>query len=336
MPEPAPASPEVIFDLILAYQRSAALKAAIDLDLFTAIADGAASTADIAERCHASLRGTRILCDYLVTLGLLTKDDGTYRLEDVSAAFLSQRSPTYLGSMSHFLNMPGLKDNFDRLTDTIRRGSVADSGNTVAPENPIWVQFARAMVPMMVPTAHAIAGILDVATAGPLRVLDIAAGHGIFGITLAERNPEVRVSAVDWKAVLAVAGENAAAHGVADRYETIAGDAFTAPFGSGYDVALVTNFLHHFDHETCISFLSKVRASMTLGGRVVVVEMVPNPDRVTPPVAARFSLTMLAGTPAGDAYTFDELRDQLEKAGFGDVTAYALPTPQTVIVARAR
>ena len=130
-----------------------------------------------------------------------------------------------------------------------------------------------------------------------------------------------------------MAQEHARAAGVDGRLHTLPGDAFAVEFGTGFDVALVTNFLHHFDHATCTAFLKKVRAALKPGGRVVVLEMVPNPDRVTPPLPAGFSLTMLAGTPAGDAYTLDELRDQLQGAGFGGVTAHPLPTPETVIVA---
>jgi SAM-dependent methyltransferase len=241
----------------------------------------------------------------------------------------------YMGSTARFLLLPGVKNNFDDLTAAVRRGGVSPEGNTVAPENPIWVEFARAMVPMMVPAAHAIADILRIADAGLARVLDIAAGHGIFGITLAQRNPQVQVTAVDWAPVLKVAQENAAAHGVTERIHNQPGDAFTVEFGTDYDVALVTNFLHHFDHPTCISFLAKVRRALKTGGRAVILEMVPNPDRVTPVVPARFSLTMLGGTPAGDAYTLDELRDQLEKAGFADVMSHPLPTPETLVVGRA-
>ena len=140
---------------------------------------------------------------------------------------------------------------------------------------------------------------------------------------------------MDWAAVLEVAQQNAAAHGVSDRIHIKPGDAFEVDFGADYDVALVTNFLHHFDHATCTSFPAKVRRALKTGGRVVILEMVPNADRVTPAIPARFSLTMLGGTPAGDAYTLDELRDQLEKAGFADVTSHPLPTPETVVVARA-
>ncbi len=94
-------------------------------------------------------------------------------------------------------------------------------------------------------------------------MLDIAAGHGIFGITVAQRNPQAEVVAVDWPRVLTVATENAVALGVAARHTTIPGDAFTVDWGAGYDVALVTNFLHHFDVPTCTAFLKKVHGRST-------------------------------------------------------------------------
>jgi SAM-dependent methyltransferase len=326
-------SAEIVFDTLFAYQRSAALGSAIDLELFTAIDEGARTVAALAKRCQASERGTRILCDFLTTIGLLTKSDGNYGLTPESATFLSQRSPAYLGTTARFLLRPELKGNFDHLTDAIRRGGVTPSGdNIVAEENPLWVEFARSMMPMMVPAAHAIAELVGSSKGASLKVLDIAAGHGLFGVTIAQRNPGAEIVAVDWKAVLAVAQENAASALVSNRYRTISGDAFTVDFGDGYDVALVTNFLHHFDGATCTAFLRKVHTALKPGGRVVVLEFVPNPDRVSPPFPARFSLTMLAETPGGDAYTFDELRRQLEDAGFSNVTAHGLPTPQMVLL----
>ena len=139
--------------------------------------------------------------------------------------------------------------------------------------------------------------------------------------------------AVDWVPVLSVATDNAKAMGVADRHRTIPGYAFKVEYGSGYDVALLTNFLHHFDRDTNVSLLRKTAASLKKGGRVVVLEMVPNEDRVSPPIPAGFALTMLAGTPAGEAFTLKELQEMLTAAGFGRATAHALPTPQTVVIA---
>ena len=165
-----------------------------------------------------------------------------------------------------------------------------------------------------------------------MRVLDIAAGHGAFGIVIAQKNPSAEVVALDWAPVLAVATENAKAMGVAARFRTLAGDALTVDYGTGFDVVLLTNFLHHFDRSTCVGLLRKAAGALKPGGRVVVLEFVPNEDRISPPLAAAFSLTMLAGTPAGDAYTFAEHTSMLAEAGFTDVTAHPLPGPETVIV----
>lgn len=334
MPPPAMPSPDLVFDTLFAYQKSAALKSAIELDIFTAIDEGAHTAGAIAQRSGVSERGARMLCDYLTVLGLLQKSEGMYRLTPESAAFLSKRSPAYLGTTAKFLLLPELRRNFDDLTGAVRRGGVAPAGSTVADENPIWVEFARAMAPMMMPAAHAIADLVKVSSTDAVRVLDLAAGHGMFGITLAKRNPNVEIVAVDWAPVLKVAEENARIHGVQDRYRTLAGDAFKVDFGAAYDMALVTNFLHHFDQDTCTKFLQKINAALKPRGRVAVLEFVPNPDRVSPPIPASFAVTMLAGTPSGDAYTFVELRQQLEDAGFTNITAHALPTPQTILLAQ--
>jgi hypothetical protein len=124
-------SAEVVFDTLFAYQRSAALGSAIELGLFTAIDEGGRTVEALANRCRASARGTRILCDFLVTIGLLRKSDDSYELTPESAAFLSQRSPAYLGTTARFLLRPELKGNFDNLTAAVRRGGVPPAGGNI-------------------------------------------------------------------------------------------------------------------------------------------------------------------------------------------------------------
>lgn len=331
--QPHPPSPELIFDTLNAYQKTAALRGAIDLDLFTAIGEGASTAADLARKLKVSERGARILCDYLVINGLLTKQGNRYGLTPDSATFLDRRSPAYMGTVVQFLNTPALMDNFRDVAASVRQGgAVASEKGMVADENPAWVDFARAMVPMMMMPAEFIAGLVG-ADAGPSwKVLDIAAGHGMFGIVIARRNPNARVVALDWASVLEVAKENAQKEGVAGRYETIPGSAFEADFGRGYDLVLLTNFLHHFDVPTCEGLLRKVHASLKPGGKAITLEFVPNPDRVSPPAPASFSLMMLGSTPSGDAYTFSELESMFRNAGFSGSQAHAMPGPQTVIV----
>ncbi len=325
-------SPELIFDTLNAYQRTAALRGAIELDLFTAIGEGAATAADLAGKLKVPQRGARILCDYLVVIGLLTKQGARYGLTPDSAVFLDRRSPACVASAMTFLNSPELTNYFRDIAAVVRKGgAVLNAEGTMAPDDPIWVEFARAMAPMMAMPAEFIA---DLVGAGSGKVLDIAAGHGLFGIAIARRNPNARIVALDWPAVLEVATENAQRAGVADRHTTIPGSAFDADYGSGYDVVLLTNFLHHFDPPTCEKLLRKVHAALNPGGTAVTLEFVPNEDRVSPPAAAAFSLMMLGSTTAGDAYTFSELDRMFRNAGFSGSQAHALAGPEKVIVSR--
>lgn len=327
-------SPERIFETLNSFQRAEALRAAIELDVFTAIAEGANTVPALAVRCAAAERGIRVLCDYLTIFSFLTKDNSTYSLTPDSAAFLSRRSPAYLGTTARFLLSPMLKEAFGNLTETVRRGTTILAGEgTMDHDHPVWVDFARAMKPMMAPAAEGIATLVDADKGAACKILDIAAGHGVFGVTLARRNPQATVVAVDWQNVLTVAQENAQAAGVADRFHTMPGNAFDAEFGSGYDIVLLTNFLHHFDQSTCETLLRKVHACLAPGGRAVTLEFVPNDDRVTPPLEAAFSLTMLATTTAGDAYTFAEYEQMFSNAGFARSEIHTVPmSAQHVII----
>lgn len=197
----------------------------------------------------------------------------------------------------------------------------------------MWVKFARGMTGMMMPSANMMAEKLGFDTNRKFRVLDIAAGHGIFGITIARKYQNAEIYALDWANVLQVATENAQKFGVAERHHTIPGSAFDVELGGVYDVVLLTNFLHHFDRETCESLLKKIRGSLNEDGKVLTLEFVPNDDRVSPPSEAMFALVMLAATPAGDAYTFAELKAMFENAGFSRNEHIPLqPMPQHLIV----
>ena len=327
-------SPELIFETLIAYQRSAALRAAIELDLFRAIGEGPGDIASLARQCGASERGIRILCDYLTILGLLAKEGGRYRHTPSSAVFLDPRSPASIASAARFLGHPALAEPFVRLADVVRSGhTILPGDGSVEPENPIWVEFAHGMAPMMGALAGPLGAIVLDGLAGPLRVLDIAAGHGLFGIEVAKLNPEASVTAVDWAVVLEVARGNARKAGVEDRYQLLPGSAFDVEYGGPYDIVLLTNFLHHFDPPTCVGLLWKVHAALKPGGRAAALEFVPNEDRISPPMAAAFSLTMLASTAAGDAYTFRELEKMYQEAGFGAITAHSIPrSPHTVVM----
>ena len=313
-----PPTPERFFNAINAYQQTEAMNAAIELKLFTAIAEGNATAATIAGRCASSERGVRILCDFLTIHRFLNKEGADYTLAPDTALFLNCNSPAYIGGAVEFLLTSRIRECHRQLTGAVRNGGSALGQGTLQPENPDWVKFAQAMMPLMHMPAEIMAAELRKGGEAH-KVLDIAAGHGIFGISAAIQNPAAHIYASDWKNVLEAASKNAQAMGVADRYHLLPGSAFETDFGSGYDLVLITNFLHHFDSPTCTTFMRKVHAALNPGGRAAIAELVPNPDRVSPPTAAAFSMMMLATTPSGDVYTFAELESISKSAGFARV-----------------
>ena len=333
MPQPTPGR---FFQSINAYQQTAALKAAIDLEVFTAIGAGCTTSESLADRCKTSVKGMRVLCDYLVIQQFLTKDGNRYGLAPDAAMFLDKNSRMYVGGTADFLLSSPVRQFFEDFTAVVRKGgTVMTGGGTVSYEHPIWKQFARSMIPLMIPPAEAIAAIVKANDGASMKVLDLAAGHGAFGITIARHNPKAVIHAVDWTAVLEIAREHAKASGVADRWHALEGSAFEVEFGKDYDVALITNFHHHFSPPTIEALMRKIREALKPEGLAVTLEFVPNEDRVTPPDAASFALMMLGTTEEGDAYTFEEYETMFRNSGFTHNKLHRLEnSPESLIVSR--
>jgi 2-polyprenyl-3-methyl-5-hydroxy-6-metoxy-1,4-benzoquinol methylase len=327
-------TPEHIFNTLNAYQQTFALRAAIELDIFSTIADGATDAASLAKKTGAAERGIQSLCNYLTVLGFLTKQGGQYTLTQESSIFLNRRSPAYMGSISKFLTNDYMLGLFSKLTDAVKKGgTVAAQGNNQQPNDEMWVSFAQSMAPITVPAATFIAQLTGMPQAKACQVLDIAAGHGMYGITMARQNPNAQVTALDWPSVLEVAKEHAKSAGVSERFKTKGGSAFDTDLGTGYDYILLTNIFHHFDPPTCEKLMKRVNAALKPGGQAITLEFVPNDDRVSPMTPAMFSLIMLATTDSGDAYTFAEYEKMFRNAGFAKTTFHQIPDmPQQVLV----
>jgi SAM-dependent methyltransferase len=323
-------TPELFFRSINAFHLTQALKGAIDLDIFTAIAEGATTAKALAEKRQATERGMRILCDYLTVTGFLTKANGNYGLTPDSATFLDRRLPSYVGGSAEFLLSPMLTQTFDDVAAVVRKGgTVVSEEGTMSPDNPIWVKFARAMQPLAFGMAQMLTDPIKLDPNRKTKVLDIAASHGLYGLMFAQQYPNLEVVAVDWANVLEVGRENAAKFGAAERWRALPGSAFDVDFGAnsgeGYDLALIPNFFHHFDPPTNEKLMRKIHAALAPGGRAVTVEFVPNEARDEPPQSVTFALVMLASTASGDAYTFAEYEKMFANAGFSRSELLQLP-----------
>jgi SAM-dependent methyltransferase len=329
--EPRPPSPERIQAMLGGFQQTAIVKGAIDLDLFTMIGGGAPTADEIAARCSADPRAIQILCNALTIMGLLEKQGEGYRQTGDTRAFLDRASPTYMGSVTEFTLAPEMVSPWWEIAQLVRQGGPSHLAN-ISPENPVWVKFARGMAPMMAMPAKLLAGLV-MAGGRPRRILDIAAGHGLYGIEMAKLAPDSRVTALDWPQVLEVAKQNASAVGLAERWTGLPGSAFDVEFGEGWDLILLTNFLHHFDPDTCEALLRKVHHALAPGGRAVTLEFIPNEDGISPPVPAMFNVVMLVTTPKGRAFRFSELQALHQAAGFARCELHELPpSPERVVI----
>lgn len=322
-----------------AFQQTAALCAAVELDLFSIIARGEASAAGMARAAQADARGVSILADFLVIHGLLTKAGGRYGLSPEAAMFLDRRSPACIADTAQWFGYLTERGDFNRLADAVRQGGAEN----IVPDPAVWVRFARSMAPMMrMPAAFVaehLAGVVGAGGTGVPKVLDIAGGHGLYGIAVAQRYPNAEITLVDAEPVAAVAKENATAAGVAGRYRTLPGSALPGTegevdFGTGYRLILITGFMHHFSPDVVEGLLAKARAALADDGQVIGLDFVPNPDRVSPPMPASFSLTMLGETAHGQAYTFAEYQAMFANAGFPKLERRDLPgLPMTALIA---
>jgi len=278
------------------------------------------------------LRGVRILCDFLCVIGLLEKNTNLYNLSLDAKRFLDRSSPHCLADLIDFYAAPEIISWImnDPPSYVIRGG--ASGLASLSPDNPIWLRYAQAMVPFSSITARRTASYIARRSIHPRKVLGIAAGHGLFGIEVAKVLSDASVTAIDWANVLKGAKKNADSAGLADRYKIITGNAFEVDWGDNYDLILLSNILHHFDYDEGVLLLCKAKKSLAMGGSVFVIDIMPNPDRVSPPEQAAFAFLILAITPQGDAYTCTEYETMAGTAGLTLVDSMQLlPTPQTLL-----
>jgi ubiquinone/menaquinone biosynthesis C-methylase UbiE len=336
MSNPALPSASTLFTGLLAYETSAALRSAIEIDLFSAIARGADTPEAIAAFCHASPRGVRILADFLAVNTFLTKHGNQYHLTPETAAYLVRNSPHYKGNLIEFVQAPFLRQQLERLTDWVRAGGANVPADVLAPEHPMWLAFARVMTSEMVPAAQATAAIIRQlfrknAAPQPQKILDVAAGHGMFGLAFAQTDPACRIVAQDYPQILDITRQNLRPYAVEDRYTYLPGDIRQIDPGAGFDLVLLPNLIHYLDPDSTVQLLKKLRAALKPRGLLAIVEFAPNDDRITPTFGT-FALMLLATTPAGDAYTVNEIISMAAQAGYTQPAAWDVVTERLIVV----
>ena len=318
---------EDIYAQVNAFRRSRALLTAVELDVFSALANGAETSAQTADRIETDPRSTDRLMNVLVGMGLLTKSDDRFSLTEVSAKHLVSGSEAYLGNLAHLGN---LWHPWSGLTAAVRRGAKEDRGG-VQMQDPEWLEsFIAAMHHRGIPQAPPDCNLIDLHDAA--RILDVGGGSGVYAMAMLRVKKDLTATVFDLPDVLPITQRYIDASGLAERMDTRAGDYLFDELGSGYDVVFLSAIIHSNSPEQNILLMRKCANALNPGGQVVVQDFIMEDDRVRPEAAAMFSLNMLVATEAGDTYTASEVEGWMSDAGLGDVIVRDAPSGTTQIV----
>lgn len=329
-----PLNPEKVLRYSFAYAPPLMIEAAVRLGLFDALVDAPRTAEDLAKQFGVNHRGVKILLNGLVGLELLTKPHaGHYALTPEADAFLVGGRPTYMGGFFRHTSTQ-LIPRWLGLTDIVRTGQPATAVNEESDGATFFEQFVEDIFPLSRQAALGFADAMKLHDAtAPVSVLDVGAGSGVWGVSLAERSPQVRVTAVDWPRVLKVTQHVAQRHGVADRFTFSPGDFSTADFGSGHHYAMIGHILHSEGPARSKALLKKVFDALAPGGTVVIAEWLVNESRTAPLPSLIFAVNMLVNTEDGDTFSFTEIAKWLKEAGFVEpklLEEFPCPSPLTV------
>ncbi len=329
-----PQGPGAVLQMLQGAQVTAALSAAIDLGVFAALAGGPLPMEKVAIRIESPARSTRILLDALVVVGLLTKDGTSYSLGPLAAAHLVPDRPAYVGGIANVVASPTMWAGMGHLKESVRAGGSVLPDHAETASHPFWAVFAQSTTGMSMPAAAGIEGLLRgwIASKPTVGVLDIAAGSGTYGFTVA-KNPNVQLTLLDWPNVLVHTRKTAQQLGVdASRVKYLEGNLFELDWKGPYDVVLLSQIYHHFDSTTCLRITRKAAAALAPGGKIVVHDLIS--DDVKNPAAVMFSLTMLMWTQKGEAYALRDYEKWFSEAGLAQPKVHSFEgLPTSVLVA---
>jgi SAM-dependent methyltransferase len=330
----AAVTPERIMQFAWGYIPTFVLEAAVHHRVFDVLDAGPKTLKETAAATGASERGLGIIMNVLVGLNFLAKTDGQrYALTPESEAFLVSTKPGFHGGILRHTSGQ-LIPKWLQLNEVVGSGKPATAVNQEGAGSDFFQKFVVDIFPMSYPSSLALAKHLALDNSGtPIRVLDLAAGSGVWGIALAQSSEKVTVTAVDWVDVLPATRKTVERFGLADRFAFVAGDLLTADFGCGHNVATLGHILHSEGEARSRSLLRRVFEALAPGGTIAIAEFLVNEDRTGPVMPLLFAANMLVNTDDGDTFSFGEIRGWLMEAGFNDARLLEAPGPSPLILA---
>ncbi len=325
-------SPEALLQMSFSFAPSRVLSVGLQLAVFSHIAAGKKSVAEIAQAAEASERGMRMLLDALVPLQLLAKEGDGYELTPMAAEYLVRNGENYMGAM---METDMIWEAWGQLANVVRTGKPPRRIEDQEVAEQFFAVLVRSLHVMNGEPARRAAEVLGAGTTHKsMRVVDVACGSGIWSIAIAEADAEARITAQDFPGIFNVTKEYLKRHGVADRYDFLPGDLKQVDFGENrFDMAILGNIVHSEGEASSRDLFKRLHRSLAPGGRISIIDMIPNDERTGPPFPLFFALNMLINTEVGGTYTLSEYTDWLNGAGFARVETADIGSHSPLIIA---
>ncbi len=319
--------PDRLDQMIRGFMPSRCILTALELDVFTAVGDGA-NAEQIGTRIGANSRAAGRLLNALVSLGLLSKNGDDYKNTPESARFFVQGSKD--NHRNGLLHTANIWHRWSTLTDAVRRGARVPIDRDNTPE---WTRnFIAGMQRHAKDRAPLVVKALG--TAGVRRILDLGGGSGAYSIAFAKTCRDVQCEVLDLPEVVPLTAEYVRQAGVSTQVRLRPGDMLQDEFGSGYDIIMLNAICHMFSEEQNRDIFRRAHKALAPNGRLVVQDFILNSDKAGPQHAALLSLNMLVATDAGASYSKSEYAAWMKAAGFPEVSRINLPGPSGLIVGR--
>jgi len=303
---------ETIMEMTGGFMAACVVGAAVELDLFTVLGDGASSADAMAEKLKADRRATRVLLDAVASLGLLDKRGDLYSVPPDLRPLLCEGSPpTLLPGIQHRMN---ILRAWSQLAWVTKAGLPAPRTASIRGAEADRAAFVAAMHSYSGPLADGL-----VARLGPPRfdhLLDVGGASGTWTLAFLRAVPGARATVFDLPHAIEQARARIAGTEFADRIELVGGDFYTDDLPGGADFAWLSAITHQNSREQNRRLFAKVHAALEPGGRIALRDVVMEPCRTRPRMGALFAINMLVNTEGGGTFTFDELAEDLRAAGF--------------------
>lgn len=294
------------------FMEARVILSAAELDLFGMLAHEPMSAEQVTERLQGDRRGVTTLLDAVAAMGLLAKENGLYRTPSEIAALLTAEGERTVLPM--VLHAAGLWRRWSRLTEVALGPNAAGAVGAFASEEAQTRAFIGAM--HVVGSALAPTVVERIGVGDARRLLDVGGASGTYTVAFLRASPDLRATLFDRPQVVEMAAERLRAEGLLDRVTLVPGDFGVDPLPPGHDLVLLSAIIHQNSRAQNVELFKKCFAATTPGGRIVVRDHIMSPDRTRPRAGALFAVNMLVGTPGGGTYTFDEIREDLEAAGY--------------------